>query len=217
MQPMVSDNTRNVLLAPSVGGVQRMPVTSDEFRAKQDKDVAAEDVFFHKYFANLGKDAKTKDKKQKADYDAELISDDEDAVWDAMMKSAPELEGVEDSDDDLSMSDLESAMDSDDASSEADEAMQDDSDDDGVDIEAGIFDDSDQDMEDGDGNGDVPSFDEADSDVDAGEDEEVALAAVPTTNADKKKRSKKMKSLPTFASADDYAAMLDNDEGEDIG
>jgi ribosome biogenesis protein MAK21 len=212
MQPMVSENARNVLLAPSTGGIQRMPVTSDEFRAKQDKDVAAEDVFFHKYFANLGKEPKPKFKKQKADYDTELVSDDEDAVWDAMMKSAPELEGVEDSDEDLSMSDLESAMDSDDKVSEAG-AAQADSDDEGVDVEAGIFDDSDEAMDDGDG--DLDPFGEADSDAQVSDEEiteEVAHSA-----GDKKKRGKKMKSLPTFASVDDYAAMLDNDEGEDLG
>ena len=33
----------------------------------------------------------------------------------------------------------------------------------------------------------------------------------------KKERRKRMKGLPTFASASDYAKMLDDDEGEDLG
>lgn len=220
MQPMVSDNTHNVLLAPSVGGSQRMPVTSEDFKSKQSKDVAAEDVFFHKYFATMGQESKDKTKKQKADYDAELVSDDEDAVWDAMMKSAPELDGVEDSDDDLSMSDLQSAVDSDsDASdAEADVAGDAGSGDEGVDVEAGIFDDSDQEMQDVDGDDDVPDFDDIDPDDEISEEEEDAPKAAAAAAADKtKKQGKKKKNLPVFASVDDYAAMLDDDEGEDLG
>lgn len=214
MQPMVSDHTHNVLITPTVGGTQRMPVTSDEFKSKQDKDVAAEDVFFHKYFANLGKDGKVKTEKKKAEYDAELVSDDEDAVWDAMMKSAPDLEGIDESDDDLSMSDLESAVDSDDEQPDGAEGAADESEDGGVDVEEGIFDESEPEMDDVDDDEDMPDFAELDSD-DQASDDEVQKPAVPAAKS--KKQGKKLKGLPTFASIDDYAAMLDDDEGEDMG
>lgn len=221
MQPMVSDNTHNVLIAPTIGGTQRMPVTSEEFKSKQDKDVAADDVFFHKYFANLGKESKAKVEKKKAEYDAELVSDDEDAVWDAMMKSAPDLEGVDESDDDLSMSDLESAMASDDEGSGEEGVAVAESGDEGVDVEAGILDDSEPEMEDMDSDEDMPDFGELDPDdevSDEDEDKEIQKAAVPAAaTAKSKKQGKKLKGLPIFASIDDYAAMLDDDEGEDMG
>ena len=213
MQPMINDSRHGVLIAPTIGGKQRMPVTSEEFRAQQVNNVAAEDVFFHKYFAEAGK-ATGKTKKESATYDEEMVSDDEDAVWDAMMKSAPDLEGLEASDDDdLSMSDLESAMASSDAESQG--AGADASDDGGVDIEAGIFDDSaaeeDSDMEDA----DVPTFEAVDSDEEL--DDEEPVVAVPAANDDKPKKKGKKKALPTFASAEDYAKMLEDDADEDYG
>jgi ribosome biogenesis protein MAK21 len=219
MQPMASDHVANVLIAPTVGGSQRAPVTSDDFRTKQDKDVAADEVFFHKYFANLGKEAKPRSKKQKVDHDAEIGSEDEDDVWNAMMKSAPELEGIEESDDDLSMSDLESAM-----GSEDDEmiATADEGGDEDVDVESGIFDDSDGDEAGGSGGYDeeMPDFGEIDSDDEVDENDEVP-EEIATTTADKKgkpeKRGKKFKSLPVFASVDDYEKLLGGDGDEDLG
>ncbi|ETN42067.1 uncharacterized protein HMPREF1541_04006 [Cyphellophora europaea CBS 101466] len=222
MQPMYSDNNHNVLIAPTVGGAQRMSVTSEEFKSKQDKDVAADDVFFHKYFANLSKENKSKGKKPKADYDVEPVSDDEDAIWDAMMKSAPELEGAEESDDDLSMSDLESAMASDDDDEDHSRADQgegvDESDDGGVDVESGIFDDSDEQMAEEPSDEDMPDFGEIDPDDEVSDgDEVVATSATPAAQDKSKKRGKKLKALPMFASADDYAKLLDDEEDEDLG
>jgi ribosome biogenesis protein MAK21 len=221
MQPMASDHVANVLISPTVGGSQRAPVTGEEFRSKQDKDVAADEVFFHKYFANLGKDAKPKSKKQKVDHEADIGSEDEDDVWNAMMKSAPELEGIEESDDDLSMSDLESAMGSDDDDDEMLATADGDGDDD-VDVESGIFDDSDGDepgrtAEDDE---EMPDFGEIDSDDEVDEDDDIPedKAAAPTDKKGKtEKRGKKFKSLPVFASIDDYEKLLGGDEDEDLG
>ncbi|KPI35137.1 uncharacterized protein AB675_1322 [Cyphellophora attinorum] len=216
MQPMVNDSRNGVLIAPRIGGKERLPVTSDEFRSQQLKNVAAEDVFFHKYFAEAGKPV-NKAKADSAAYDEEMVSDDEDAVWDAMMKSAPDLEGMEgDDDSDLSMSDLESAMASSDEGSGGDAG--DLSDDEGVDVEAGILDDSAEETEADGSDGEMPDFAAVDSDEELEDEEPVEEASVPADEGKARKKGKKLKkALPTFASAEDYAKMLDDDEGEDYG
>lgn len=219
MQPMVNDSRHGVLIAPTAAGKAQLPVTSEEFRSKQDKDVAADEVFFHQYFASLGKDVKTKTLKDKAVYDEDMVSDDEDAVWDAMMKSAPELEAAEDSEDDLSMSDLESAMASDSDEDAGGAAKVGSSDDEGVDVEPGIFDDDDdQEMDDGaDDDDDVPDFAAVDSDEELSDEEEVEEPAEESKSSKNRAQGKKFKALPTFASVEDYAKMLEDDEDEDYG
>ncbi|RMZ90359.1 hypothetical protein DV736_g2402, partial [Chaetothyriales sp. CBS 134916] len=187
MQPLASDNTRAVLLNPTTARKQLVAVNTEEFKARNIDDVAAEDVFFHQYFHAVGKGkAFNKAKKQNKAAAEDLLSDDEDAVWDAMMKSAPELD-MDDDDDDLSMSDLDSEMGSQRSqASDARDASED------VDVESGIFDD--------------------------GSEESAASKAEANASRRSKSRSerKKLKSLPVFASAEDYAAMIDNDEGEEI-
>jgi ribosome biogenesis protein MAK21 len=199
MQPLASDNTRAVLLNPTAGGLQGLPVNSEAFRAKKDSEVAAEDVFFHHYFATLGKNAK-KDKKKKGK-SGDDESDDEDAVWKAMLDTAPELEVADESDEDVDMSDFEAAMGSD--VSEHDQ--QDDASEGGVDVEAGIFSDEEADTASQIGSAGVPDLD---SDDESEEDEPKPV---------KENRRKKLKSLPTFASVDDYAKMLEDEEDEDFG
>ncbi|RMZ84758.1 hypothetical protein DV737_g1014, partial [Chaetothyriales sp. CBS 132003] len=175
MQPLASDNTRAVLLNPTTARKQLAAVNTEEFRARDIGHVAAEDVFFHQYFHAIGKGkSSNKAKKQNKGDREDVLSDDEDAVWDAMMN----------------MSDLDS-----DTASQAGQASdaQDASED--VDVESGILDDdSSEGVPDADGHAsaDAPHF------------------------ADLESERKKLKSLPIFASAEDYAAMIDNDEGEEI-
>ena len=220
MQPMASDNTRAMLFNSSSGGSSKLSVNSDAFKAKKDENVAAEDIFFHKYFSALGKESRAGKTPKSAKTEDDGESDDEDAVWKAMLDTAPELEGAEDEDDDVDMSDLEAAMgdkfsadESDDASAEG-----------GVDVEAGLFDDSDEDMVDSDDQDDMGAFAELDSDVgDLAEEsshqeetKEIPAGASKRNEATKAQR-KKLRGLPVFASADDYAKMLDDDEDEDFG
>ena len=216
MQPMASDNSRAVLISSS--NTNKLSVNSAEFKAKKGDDVAAEDLFFHRYFANAGKDTSKKGKR-KGKSASDIGDDEEDAVWKAMLESAPDLEADED-DDDLEMSDLESEMGKE-SSFGSDASGQDLQDDDGsVDVEAGIFDDGDdaESVEDGAGvdgsdsedmGSDLDMLEESDDLV---EDEQVSTMATETATT----RKKRMKGLPTFASADDYAKMLENEEGEDI-
>ena len=219
MQPLASDNTRAVLFNTAGDGTGKVSVNSDAFKAKKDADVAAEDVFFHKYFSAMSKDTK-KTKKQKKVQQDDVRSDDEGEVWEAMLNTAPDLEGAEDSDEDEDedMSDFEAAMD--DNSSEGG-ALDADSADGGVDVEDGFFDDSDEDMGEASGSEEGAGVAQLDSDVDDSSDENSGeLASAPTPDKKKhtsKDQRKKLRGLPTFASADDYAKMLDNDEDEDYG
>jgi len=83
-----------------------------------------------------------------------------------------------------------------------------------------IFNDSDGSVSDEEGGVDLfDDEDDAPSEIDELFEKELEIGQQdaeekPETSRQKKK---KMKSLPTFASAEDYAAMLDNDEDEDQG
>ncbi|KAJ5343533.1 hypothetical protein MYU51_021611 [Penicillium brevicompactum] len=175
------------------------------------------------------------------DGDEEGISDNEDEIWKALVDSRPELEADE-SDDDLDMSDLESAFDAEDGEgddesdggvifndesdvpSDEDEEMADfseleeaapakskkaakkpskDEEEDSDDFDMDVSDDG--------------AF--LDSDEDLPSDMEIGGAAlaepeVPAPEESNSKKRRKLKQLPTFASADDYAALLaDDDDG----
>ncbi|KIW98167.1 uncharacterized protein Z519_01751 [Cladophialophora bantiana CBS 173.52] len=245
MQPMATDNSHAVLIAGTADGKKQTPVNSEQFRLKKSEEVAAEDVFFHQYFTSLKGKAENRDKlkkeKKRGDID-ESEADDEDEIWKAMMQSAPDLEGDEfgDNDDvDLDLADLESDEgegEDEDLSELENEDEPEGDDDEGVDIDPAFFDDGDDeglmdmdvaaddegDEDDDHGSADFAGFD---SDADAPppaapaakrikngkQPEEVAV----DSNKAKKARSKKLKSLPTFASVEDYAKMLEDDEDED--
>jgi ribosome biogenesis protein MAK21 len=209
MQPMAND-TQNVLIGGALGAVRRLPVNSEAFKNKKQDQVAAEDVFFHQYFCSLGKAGNKKTKAQKKSGDGDEESGDEDEVWKAMMESAPDLEGIEDDEDDIDLSDLESEMG---ASDEG--GMDVDDDDEGVDLDPAIFDDDDEDLM----GLDMEEPDQGDASDFEGFDEQPS--SKKTKGQDEKEQRKKdrkaKKNLPTFASAADYAKMLDDDEDEDMG
>ena len=239
MQPMASEDTRAVLLTGSSTGTRKVALNSAEFLARKDGDVAAEDVFFHQYFKALGKGSAVAKKSKKARDAEEDVdedgSDDEDEVWKAMVSHAPDLEGLNGSDDEISdLEEFEEAMDNDDDGDEEedDEAeggdkeeidsdvVMDMEDDDGsVDIEAGIFDDSDDDDQSAVGMDKDENTEE--SDFEGLSDEASTKDKKPSKKTLQKRedrdRKKKLKALPTFASAADYQKMLDDDEDEDLG
>ncbi|KIX04299.1 uncharacterized protein Z518_05166 [Rhinocladiella mackenziei CBS 650.93] len=195
MQPMAASDTQNVLIGGTSGGQRRLPVNSEAFKSQKSEEVAAEDVFFHQYFSSLGNAAAKKTKvKQKRRGEDDESADDEDEVWKAMMDSAPDLEGEEESEDDLDLSELDSED---------------------VDVEEGIFDDDDDDDEDN-----LMETDDEASDF-AGFDRADEQASVKKGKNDTKKKTKtkngmKLKNLPTFASVEDYTKMLENDENADV-
>lgn len=195
-----------ILLPGKAGAKAAVQVNSASFWNKKADDVAADDVFFHRYFNAVGKPAdeeKKKARKQKAsedevggeDGDGGSAASDEDEIWDALVSSRPEVGGEDEDMDGFSDEEL------DDADIAADYTDDDDDDDDGeegVDIEDGLLDDE-----------SIGDSEEADSDDDEDEGESAKGGW-----KEKRERKKKLKALPTFASADDYAEMLAQDDDD---
>ena len=126
------------------------------------------------------------------------------------MDSRPDVEGIDMDDNGLDMDDLDSAFedDSDGAGSVGDIKLDDvetrttDNDSDGMD-----FDDDPEAL--------LDSEDEIPSDLDKAFEKEIQFAADPApSDGNKRSKRRRLKNLPTFASAEDYAAMLDTDDNE---
>jgi ribosome biogenesis protein MAK21 len=243
MQPLAGGDTVDRLVEAGKKAQNQLPLNTDAFWKKKAQDVAAEDVFFHEYFTRVNKDKEKSRVKKGKDVDAadddEELSENEDEIWKALVDSRPELEADE-SDDDLDMSDLESAFDADEAEgddesdggvifndesdvpSDEDEEMADFSAEEAAPKTKKAKKPSKEDEEDSDDFDMDVSDDEAflDSDEDLPSDIEIGGAAleepadVPAPAESNSKKRRKLKQLPTFASADDYAALLaDDDDG----
>lgn len=248
MQPaLASTNTTDSLVrglssSGKDGAVGAAPLNTEAFWARRVEDVAPDQVFFHKYFAEVGprKSARAEKKKKKGDEDDEddeegdggLDEDEkrigvEDEIWKALVGSNKELEDGADVDEDDEDDDdvLEMAEDSDDLLSLDDDAVSDvdeDEDDNGVDVE-GL---GDVDFEDG-------LLDELQTAGDFGSEEEEPKSLFPEEEEEKprkgkkklpgkdapdleskrsKKRKRTLKSLPMFADVEEYEKMLGDDE-----
>ncbi|CCD34449.1 similar to transcription factor CBF/MAK21 [Botrytis cinerea T4] len=225
MQPLAGGASQGILVSNRGTKVQQS-VNSEAFWRKKAEDVAVDEVFFHKYFNQIGKgkDASKKKEKKKGEDGEDDEDEDEDEIWQALVESKPDIEGPESDDDDLNMDDFDMSEDDSEGGvdiegsdeevdvegEDEDEDMQDAEEDDGE----GIFSEEDDDLKDSD--------DEAGSDMDALFEAELQRAKSPEAEEEKKETSRskkrKLKNLPTFASAEDYAAMLDKDDGdEDMG
>ena len=230
MQPMAAEDPKGVLVSGTNGAKSSTPVNSEAFKNLADTHVRADEVFFHKYFNTLGgkkekKEAKKAEKRARQDREVQddeemeeeggivFGSEDEDDVWQAMVDSAPQLEGVDaDIDEDLSMSDLESEMNA---------TSDDDPDEGGMDVDLDLDTDVSSSGEDQ-GEKNETSENEGEADMardgdvldDFEQADEDAESAPPTKN---RRMRKEIKSLPTFASAADYAHMIDDERGEDAG
>lgn len=213
MQPMASSNAQSALIS-STATLPGLAVNTDRFRNQSDDQISAEDVFFHKYFSSLGREkikAKISGGDSSSD-DGSIGNEDEDAVWKAMMDSAPDLEGVADSDQNLSMSDLESDFDEGmvDSQDEADSIG--DADVNGDEIGGvPIFDASDEEMD------EISSGDMSSEEPQLEPERKASPQAAKSKSAVAREKRKQMKGLPMFASAADYAKMLEDDEDEDLG
>ena len=205
MQPLAGGDTSGLLVAASSRTHEQAPINSDRFSSTDIGKVAADEVFFHKYFSAIGKgkeQAKRKKEKRKAEAaEEDEAEEDEDGIWQALVKSQPELEASDDEemeslpeDDDMDASSLEgSDLPSQDEGS-AEEGL------DFEDDEALIGSDD-----------DLPGHMEmtfADN-VGLGVGTNSEKGGVNTGSAKKKR---KLKNLPTFASAEDYAKMLDEED-----
>ncbi|PWY81985.1 CBF-domain-containing protein [Aspergillus heteromorphus CBS 117.55] len=243
MQPLAGSEAKDRLVSGGKH-IQHLPLNSEAFWKKKSEDVAAEDVFFHEYFSRIGKGQEKDKTKKKgkdaadADADEDEASEAESEIWKALVDSRPDLEAGSD-DDDLDMDDLESAYDqSEDEGEGGDDEVELnlDSDDEMEDVDEAEVEappsktkakkakaakeeepSDDEDPFDMDVSDDEAFFD---SDEDLPSDVELTAGMESPKEEEKdekqseRKKRRKLKHLPTFASADDYAALL---AGEDEG
>lgn len=235
MQPMSGSAAADLLVKSGTDSRGVAPVNSVTFWAKDVKDVPVDQVFFHNYFnqTNKGKAVASKKKAKKVDADdSEGEESGEDEIWKALVDSRPEIE-ADDDDDDISMGDLESAY-----SDSGDDGVELDGDVDGMEeMDGGVEIADFPDEEDEDENGTISddedlAFDEEDAlldddadlpsdiDISAFDDDEAGVSVDSKKGKgkdgrDSRKRTK-LKHLPTFASADDYAQLLANEPDENI-
>ncbi|PMD56016.1 CBF-domain-containing protein [Hyaloscypha bicolor E] len=213
MQPLAGGDSRGVLLSSKTANHAQGSVNTEAFWHKKVEDVAVDEVFFHKYFSQIGK-AKQALGKKKGGQTATAGSEDEneeneDEIWKALVDSRPEVEGNSDDESELEMMDLDESeaessaggfeMGSDDENARNFEHSEMGGSD-GFEV-GGLFDDE----------------DDSGSEIEQLFALETGQAEEPQQGEDtSKQRRKKLKSLPTFASVEDYAGMLDNDEDEDL-
>lgn len=233
MQPLANASATDLLVKPGHGTAgSAVPLNSEAFWQKKVENVAADEVFFHSYFNQAGnKKRKQSEKKDVAATrgDEEEGSDDdagEEEIWQAIAKSKPEVEGLGDeSDDDLSMGDLESdySGDDDDGSEGGidlggdggDEAFDDDEHGLMLDGEEGEEDDMEGMPELESGDEDDMFGDEDEVPAGVGEEDEKEDEKELSENQKKRREKKKMKQLPMFASADDYAKLIGEEPDEE--
>ncbi|KAK8240006.1 CCAAT/enhancer-binding protein zeta [Phyllosticta capitalensis] len=230
MQPMAGATGADLLIRTRDGARAEAPVNSEAFWRKKVEEVPADEVFFHKYFETSGKKAAADKKKKGKDKgeDAEGSDAEEDEIWKALVGSRPEVEGPGDDESDDDLEALEDAM---------GEGDDDEDDEDGGVVIADAPDDDEEmeDTEEGAEEGDDLELDSADEGAFLGSDEELPsdLEGIPDDEADwedeeesapkkkgktedegdkRGKKKRKLKHLPTFASAEDYAKLLEDED-----
>jgi ribosome biogenesis protein MAK21 len=112
MQPMSgTSKAADYLITARDGDRMHDPVNSEQFWRKKVDDVRVDEVFFHTYFEKAGRakqaDKKAKKKNKKADSDDES---GEDEIWQALVKSRPDVEGDGGDDEGFSDIDMEDMM-----------------------------------------------------------------------------------------------------------
>lgn len=222
MQPLAGGDSKGILLSNRAVRAGQQPVNSEAFWRKNAEDVAVDEVFFHKYFSQIGKTKQAGPKKTAASRSAEDSEaeedENEDEIWQALVDSRPEVEGPSDDEDsDLEMMDLDDS----DAESEKEATAEDidadhEEDEDEGQLETGsvsegsggIFSDDDDAL--------LGSDDEAPSEIDELFAKELEHAQPEKAHEDgeetSRQKRRKLKNLPTFASAEDYADMLKDDD-----
>ncbi|KIW06759.1 uncharacterized protein PV09_02449 [Verruconis gallopava] len=241
MQPLAGSTTSDLLIKDRAEGFREDALNKEAFWSKKRDEVPADEVFFHEYFDKAGKAQKKSRAEKRASKANKQAGDstdeeDEDQIWKALVGSRPEIEGAEgDIDEDQDDLDIAELMgEDDDNENTADE----DGDENGVSLEGmgdvdfhGFEEDGheDQDMKDA-----SEASDEDDFDVTVLEDDDEAIfesdeelpegielpgkaleeVAKDLKSKDKKKRKKSIKSLPIFATAEDYAKLLGDDDDD---
>ncbi|RYP24269.1 hypothetical protein DL767_008640 [Monosporascus sp. MG133] len=188
---------RNAKAADLVKAKDGASLNTSSFWNKKSQEVAEDEVFFHEYFAQIGKPRqaeRTRKSKLAEEVSGGEDGDDEDEIWQALVSSHPEVQG--DSGSDPEFDDLMSTDDSEDNLNDNIEGPggPHDSDEDGS---LNFLDES-----------DISSDENDEAGVDTGLKAVVGEADGKKTGSRQGARRKALRNLPTFAFADDYADML---------
>ena len=214
MQPIAAGDSSTLLVsAYSDKSSAEQPVNSEAFWKQASEKVNADEVFFHKYFSTLGRgkeNASRKKTEKRADAEDSEGEGDEDEIWEAFVEGKPELDegsdsGFEDENIDSDMGEI---------------------DDDELDLELvkaekrvnGNLAQGGKGFSDLDGDGETfsDSDDEVASDLDKALDQGMTsnrpVSVEQPENGKHGSKRRRLKSLPTFASAHDYAKILEEDD-----
>jgi ribosome biogenesis protein MAK21 len=205
MQPLPTTGNKGILLSNRTNSHTQSPVNTEAFWRKKTEDVAVDEVFFHKYFSQTGRLKKVPEKARRVAGDEE--DENEEDIWQALVDSRPEVEG-DGEDSDMEMLDLDELdAGSSTRDSEIDQADRE------LDFEG-----LETDASNAPGGEDLSG---GDSEIGAEIDELFAKELQTTQSAEEDEESsrakrRRLKGLPTFASVEEYADMLDNDDDEDL-
>lgn len=206
MQPLAGGDTRGILLSNKAMLSEIQTVNSEAFWHKKTEDVAVDEVFFHKYFSQIGKKryaaANRKPAKPENSHDDR---GDGDEIWQVFEESRPEVELNDGSD--MDMEDLDSSN----AESVNEEGREI--------FASGSGEDSDF--------FDVDEISNASESVirDNTEDEELFEDGLKSSRhaivndmekGSTRAKRRKLENLPTFASVEEYADLLGNEEDLDL-
>src|SRR5262249_6554585 len=121
MQPLAGAPTADLLVRDRAAGKVEESLNKEEFWLKKREEVAPDEVFFHDYFEKAGrKKARAEKRREKEEKrrqmengDAEEGTDEEEEeeIWEALVRSRPELEGDVEVDGDEDLDDLREFMD----------------------------------------------------------------------------------------------------------
>ncbi|KAM9927495.1 hypothetical protein OXX59_002504 [Metschnikowia pulcherrima] len=221
MQPLGGGHSGSLLVRATNVQSSDVPVNTVDWLSKKADSVRPDEKFFFDYFTRNEKKIRTQKSRKAGDDDEdEDEALGEDQVWDALVKSRPDVEGSDD--DGLSDFDEEDFGDMSDLSDDDGEAEGLEGDIEDIDDELEEFDD---DEALGDGSDAEGSIDDAfnqlgdedaeQSEADVSTEEESTTSKKRKSDGEeknKKKKKTKFSSMPTFASAEDYAQYLQSDD-----
>ncbi|KAF2266795.1 CBF-domain-containing protein [Lojkania enalia] len=231
MQPMSgTSKAADYLITLRDGDKQHDPVNSESFWRRKMDDVRADEVFFHTYFDKAGK-AKQANKKEKKKMKNGKQDEDEDEesaeeeIWKALVNSRPDIEGRDEGSEEWSNIDMDD-MSEDEANGGIHEGVElnlgSDDEDAGA-VPSHEINDDDEDMDDeafdldDDEEAIVDSDEDIPLDFDMDDDTDIEEPSAPKSKKEKDKKGRKkrkLKHLPTFASAEDYAKLIGEDDSE---
>ncbi|CCF57022.1 hypothetical protein KAFR_0C00260 [Kazachstania africana CBS 2517] len=193
MQPLFGGSQLNSSLLVKASDMvnKEAAVNTTNWLDKKVSEIKPDEKFFYQYFVNKKSAIKQKQQNEKKEIDSDNEGMDEDEIWDALVKSRPDVE--HDSGDELEFSGEDF---SDMSDSEDEEAFEEEEEDD-IEIDEAIF------------NDDESSDQEEEAEEDSKKRKNVEGEA--SEEGSKKNKRQKKESLPLFADAADYAKYLESD------